>query len=169
MPIREHSGATAASSFGQTAMSSSSFHPRQGHPVPLLHYELAHTDWEPSRRGDWGLSPDGHTVITAVHDTVHPSRRMIPLDGSKSSDITFSGPGVPMGVHWTGDGRGLFVESRTESGYCLSLLDWAGHVETLRTSKTVIWAIASPKGSSIAFPDYTTNSNAWIATLDTGT
>lgn len=132
-------------------------------PLKGIGRELVRTAWEPTRLGDWGLSPDGHTVITAVHDTLHPLLHIIPVDGSKPSEMPFKGPGTPLGVHWTGDGRGLFVESRTDSGYCLSLMDWAGHTETLRTSHKVIWAIAAPTGSRIAFPDYTTNSNVWTS------
>jgi DNA-binding winged helix-turn-helix (wHTH) protein/Tol biopolymer transport system component len=132
-------------------------------PVKGIGKELARTPWEPNRLGDWGLSPDGRTVISAGHDTLHPSLHRVDLDGSSNGvkSIPFHGPGSPLGVHWTRNGRALFVESRTDNGYDLIEFDLDGRSTVLHTSPMLIWAVPSPDGTKIAFPDATINSNVW--------
>jgi Tol biopolymer transport system component len=132
-------------------------------PVTGIGKELTRTPWEPNRLGDWGLSPDGRTVISAVHDTLQPSLHRVELDGSSAGvkTIPFQGPGSPLGIHWARDGRALFVESRTESGYNLEYVDFEGHSTVLQASRALIWAVPSPDGTKIAFPAHTEDSNVW--------
>jgi len=132
-------------------------------PVRGIGKELARTPWEPNRQGDWGISPDGHSVIAAGHDTLHPCLRRVELNGTTNSAETlpYNGPGTPLGVHWTQDGRAFFVESHTANGYELVYVSHEGRSTVLHTSPLLIWAVPSPDGTKIAFPDASTGTNVW--------
>lgn len=134
-------------------------------PIAGVGKLLARTPWEPSRRGDWGLSPDGSTVVVANHDTLHPALNFLKLDGSSGYEKTepLLSHGAPLGAEWTQDGKDLFVETRTGSDLELLYLSHDGRTQVLRKAPSVIWAVPSPDGARIAFPEYITNSNVWVS------
>ena len=76
-----------------------------------------------------------------------------------SKEIPVEGFGTLLGPMWAVDGRGLFVESKTESGYSLLYVDLKGRARTLRDSTTPIWAVPSHDGTKLAFPAVTFRSN----------
>lgn len=134
-------------------------------PVKGLGQLLARTPWEPARHGDWGLSPDGSTAVVATHAALHPALKFLKLDGSTNYEKTLPlpGHGAPLGAGWTADGKALFVESRAESSFELLYVTLNGQVQVLRKTPSLVWAIPSPDGTQIAFPDYTTNTNVWVS------
>jgi DNA-binding winged helix-turn-helix (wHTH) protein/Tol biopolymer transport system component len=134
-------------------------------PISGVGKLLARTPWEPSRRGDWGLSPDGSRAVVANHDTLHPALNFLKLNGASAYEKTepLLGHGAPLGASWTQDGKDLFVETRTGSDLELLYLSHDGRVKVLHKSPSVIWAVPSPDGSRVAFPEYITNSNVWVS------
>jgi len=130
-------------------------------PVKGIGKELARTAWEPSLLGDWSISPDGSTVAIANHDGLHPSIRFVSLTRASASlkEISVEGFGTLLGPTWAADGRGLFIESKTDAGYNLLYVDLKGHARTLRESTTPIWAVPSHDGTKLAFPAVTFRCN----------
>ena len=130
-------------------------------PVRGIAKELARTAWEPSLLGDWSISPDGSTVAIANHDSLHPSIRFVRMENSSAAlkDIPVEGLGTLLGPMWAADGRGLFIESKTDAGYNLLYVDLKGHAKSLRESPTPIWAVPSHDGTKLAFPAVTFRSN----------
>jgi len=130
-------------------------------PVRGIGKELARTTWEPSVLGDWSISPDGSTVAIANHDSLHPSIRFVRMEKSSAAlnDIPVEGFGTLLGPTWAADGRGLFIESKTDAGYNLLYVDLKGHARTLRESTTPIWAVPSHDGTKLAFPAVTFRCN----------
>jgi hypothetical protein len=100
-------------------------------------------------------------VAIANHDSLHPSIRFVSLTRAAAGlkEIPVEGFGTLLGPMWAVDGRGLFVESKMESGYSLLYVDLKGHAKTLRDSPTPIWAVPSHDGTKLAFPAVTFRSN----------
>ena len=132
-------------------------------PVGGMCPELGRTPWQPNRIGDWGLSADGSRVASASHDTLHPSIGLIRLDTEPTQvqEIAVVGHGTTLGANWALDGKSLFVECRTETGFELVSLDFAGHAKSLRQSSSLIWAVPSRDGRKLAFPSATVSSSVW--------
>jgi hypothetical protein len=66
------------------------------------------------------------------------------------------------GATWAADGNSLFVQSRTDTGYQLLLVNLQGHAKLFRDSTIPIWAVPSRDGKKLAFPGPTINTNVWI-------
>ncbi|MFP5228830.1 MAG: winged helix-turn-helix domain-containing protein [Acidobacteriota bacterium] len=130
-------------------------------PVRGMGRELARTPWEPALLGDWSLSPDGSTAAIASHNSLEPSIHLLSLvrPGGKFDDLHLKDAGTPLGANWSSDGRGLFVETRTDSAYNLLYVDLQGRVRLLRESPTPIWGISSHNGTMLAYPAVTFRSN----------
>ncbi|MGA2048997.1 MAG: winged helix-turn-helix domain-containing protein [Terracidiphilus sp.] len=134
-------------------------------PVTGMGAELARTPWTANLLGDWSISPDGSAVASADHDPQHPGIRFISLtspDAGSVTETTVDGFGTLLGATWSADGKTLFVQSRTDTGYQLLLADRQGHAKLLRESPIPIWAVPSRDGKKLAFPGPTINTNVWI-------
>lgn len=125
--------------------------------------ELGRTPWQPNRLGDWGLSPDGTMIAAANHDTMHPGIAVFKLGTERTQvrEIAVQGHGTVLGANWSADGKSLFVECRTESGFDLLSVDLAGRAKLLRQSSSLIWAVPSRDGAKIAFPSPTLSTSVW--------
>ena len=134
-------------------------------PVTGKGPELARTPWTTNLLGDWSISPDGSTVASADHDPQHPGIRFIRLTSPNAGSVTettVDGFGTLLGATWSADGKTLFVQSRTDTGYQLLLADRQGHAQLLRESPIPIWAVPSRDGKKLAFPGPTINTNVWV-------
>ncbi len=137
-------------------------------PVKGMGEELARTPWEPNRLGDWGLSADGDFVAAAQHDTMHPGVEVVSLKspGTSVRVLPVQGHGTTLGANWSPDGKTLLVECRTEAGFELVSLDLAGgHVQLVRKSPSLIWAVISRDGKKIAFPGLYQSSSVWASDI----
>jgi Tol biopolymer transport system component len=143
-------------------------------PVRGMGRELARIPWQPNIRGDWSVSPDGKVIAVANHDPSHPSIQLIKLPSDNTTTVTtlpareipVAGFGVVLSPAWARDGQKIFVESFTGSEYDLLYLDLQGHVTLLKQAPDLIWAVPSPDGKKIAFPEDTpSNHNVWVGTL----
>ncbi len=134
-------------------------------PITGMGKELGRTRWQPNRLGDWGLSADGSEVAFASHDTQHPSIQLLKLSAEPTQvrSIAVPGYGTTLGANWATDGKSLFVECRTETGFALLSLDLAGHVKLLRESASLIWAVPSRDGKKVAFPGATMSTSVWAS------
>jgi Tol biopolymer transport system component len=134
-------------------------------PVRGMGPELGRMDWEPTTLGDWSISPDGSTVAMANHDPAHPGIQLATLSAgaaARTSSIPVLGFGTILEPTWSPDGKGLFVESKTVTGYDLLYVDLAGHVRLLRESPIPIWGVPSRDGRKLAFPAQTVSINVWV-------
>jgi len=134
-------------------------------PVTGMGAELARSPWTPNLLGDWSVSPDGSTVASADHDPQHPGIRFVTLTGPSAGSVSESpveGFGTLLGTTWAPDGKTLFVQSRTDTGYQLLLADRQGHARLLRESTIPIWAVPSRDGKKLAYPGPTINTNVWV-------
>ena len=128
--------------------------------------ELGRTDWMPNVLGDWGLSPDSSMVALANHDPAHPGIRMVTLSSpakSPAMDILVPGYGTILQPTWSPDGRGFYVESKTDIGYCLLYVDRAGHAKVLRETPNPVWGVPTRDGTKLAFVDQSASRNVWVA------
>jgi Tol biopolymer transport system component len=133
-------------------------------PVRGMQEEVGRAPWSPTMLGDWSVSPDGSTVAMAHHDPGNPAIQLIHLAPRRStppSTIPVLGFGEVREATWSTDAKGLFVETKTTSGYNLVYVDLAGHTKLLRQSPIAIWAIPSRDGKKLAFPGLTVASNVW--------
>jgi len=134
-------------------------------PVNGMSAELARAPWTPSLLGDWSISPDGSTVASADHDPQHPGIRFVTLTGPNAgsiSEVPVDGFGTLLETTWAADGKSIFVQSRTDTGYQLLLADLKGNAKLLRESAIPIWAVPSRDGKRVAYPAPTINTNAWV-------
>ena len=127
--------------------------------------ELARTKWNSTLNGDWTVSPDGATVAMADHDPDHPAFKLIPLSSHGSTQIStipVRGFGAVLDSTWAPDGKGFYVETKTDTGYDLLYVDRAGRASLVRTSPNLIWGIPSRDGKKLAFPGLTIQRNVWV-------
>jgi Tol biopolymer transport system component len=134
--------------------------------------ELARTGWSATIFGDWDLSPDGTQAAIPNHDSDHAEVRLIALDegrsGIKEKRISLNGLKNLNGIVWDAPGRGWYVSMRTDlgglyvSGGRMVYVDLQGRISNLLDSLSPTYAVPSPDGRRIAFPDWTVSSNAWL-------
>jgi hypothetical protein len=127
---------------------------------------LARTALTLSIIGDWDVSPDGSQVAIPIHEEDDASIHLVKLDprgGPTSVDsVTLKGLRDLNGVVWAADGQGVFVATKVEHGSILSYADLEGNVSDLLETAGSVFAVPSPDGQHIAFPERITSSNAWL-------
>jgi Tol biopolymer transport system component len=135
-------------------------------PVRGKGRELARTGWSPLVVGDWDISPDGSQVAIPNHDPRDAKLRLVALDpgreGVQEKTVTLSGLKNLNGVVWAASGAGWYVAARTAGGGILTYVDLQGHHTNLLGTTTPTYAVPSPDGRRIAFPDWSVSSNAWL-------
>lgn len=128
--------------------------------------ELARTGWRPTIVGDWDLSPDGTKVAIPNHDSRDAEIRLVALNpahaGIEEKGIALNGLKNLNGVVWAAGGQGWYVSMRKASGGVLVYVDLQGRISNLLASMSPTYAVPSPDGRHIAFPDWTVSSNAWL-------
>ena len=136
------------------------------HPLGGRGQELARTNWSPNIVGDWALSPDGSRVAIPNHDSHDAKLRLVALDrehtGVQEKSVTVEGLKNLNGVVWAADGRGWFVSVRTDYGGLLTFVDLHGRVVNLLETASPTYAVPSPDGRRIAFPEWNSVTNAWL-------
>lgn len=115
---------------------------------------------------DWDISPDGSQVAIPNHDPRYARIRVVPLDargGAAERTVSIRGLEHLLGVAWAADGRGWYVA--VDDGVTHGLLfyvDLEGRILTnLMESKMFIFAVPSPDGRHVAFPEWTASGNVW--------
>ncbi len=130
--------------------------------------ELARTGWSSSITGDWDLSPDGLSIAIPNHDPQNAKVRLISLDAAEPDAaeriITLNGAKNLNGLVWAANGQGWFVVERTPLASVLFYVDSGAHSWELLKSPNLLWAVPSPDGRRIAFPQDTASSNVWVIT-----
>jgi Tol biopolymer transport system component len=128
--------------------------------------ELARTGRIPTVVGDWDLSPDGTQVAIPNHDAHDAKVRLVALDpartGVEEKTVTLNGLKNLNGIVWAADGRGWYISIRAASGWLLTYVDLQGRISKLLESVGPTYAVPSPDGRHIAFPEWTVSSNAWL-------
>jgi len=128
--------------------------------------ELARTGWSPSVTGDWELSPDGLFIAIPNHDLQNAKIRLISLEpaGPEVAEkvMTLDGVRHLNGLAWATSGRGWYVVEQTPLGMVLLYVDSHGHSWELLKSPGIVYAVPSPDGRRIVFPQDTTSSNVWV-------
>lgn len=159
-PLKGPGSCVLRESVGHEALVYYAVDPSQG-----MGKELARTPWRPNRLGDWSLSPDGSTLTIIDHNHVQPAIDFIPIDGRRKAvrQISFGGHDAILAATWAADGKGLFMETRTDNGFQLVYSDFSGRQKSLLTSPRVIFGIPSADGKQLAFPRFTESNNVWVA------
>ena len=142
-------------------------------PVRGLGGELGRTVWNPTFVGDWDISPDGDEAAIPDHEVRQAKIRFVPL-GKGTGDMeetTLTLPGLErlFGVQWAADGEGWFVTlgrvvTSGGPGLCyLVYVDRKSHASVLaRSPSESLYAVPSPDGRHIAFPEMKIRSNAYL-------
>jgi hypothetical protein len=135
-------------------------------PVRGKGRELARTVWSPTILADWDISPDGRTVAIPNHDPRNAIIRTVALTGSSvdmpEGSVTLEGLKGLNGLVWAADGRGWYVCARAPAGWVLSFVDLEGRSSELLQLPTTTYAVPSPDGRRIGFPQFTISSNVFM-------
>ena len=132
-------------------------------PVAGMGRELARTPLAPALTWDWDLSPDGSRVAMPVHDRTSAAIRVLPLDGKGGGSLLpIAGLQELGGVVWAADGKNWFVSTQNEHGSTLYWVEPNGSAKELYQSTGLIFAVPSPDGKRVAFPDFTGVGNVWM-------
>jgi Tol biopolymer transport system component len=105
---------------------------------------------------DWDLSPDGTMLAIPNHDPQAAQIRLVPLGGAAGADeqlIQIPGMRNLSSVAWSADGKGLFVSAVTVTGGVMVYSDLAGNIQPLLESARATFAVPSPDGRRIVFPE----------------
>jgi dipeptidyl aminopeptidase/acylaminoacyl peptidase len=129
--------------------------------------ELARTVWSPTGLGDWDISPDGRFAAVPNHDPQTAIVRIISLDATRADAaervVTFNGLKNLNGLVWAANGEGWYAVERTPLGLVMFYVDAGGaHSWELLRSSHALWAVPSPDGRKIAFPQDTPWSNVYL-------
>jgi Tol biopolymer transport system component len=129
--------------------------------------ELARTAWSPTELADWDISPDGRFVALPNHDPQTAIIRLISLDATRSDTaervVTISGMKNLNGLYWATNGEGWYAVEKTPLGLVMFYVDTDGaHSWELLRSALVLWAVPSPDGRKIAFPQDTPWNNVYL-------
>ena len=115
--------------------------------------------------GDWDISPDGSQVAIPKHDLRDAKIRLIALDPAliaiEEKTVTINGLKNLNGVIWAANGQGWYVSVRVASGGLLTFVDLRGRVSNLLETVFPTYAVPSPDGKRIAFPEWIAVTNAW--------
>jgi hypothetical protein len=129
--------------------------------------ELARTAWSPTAQGDWDISPDGRFAAMPNHDRQTAIIRVVSLDATRPDAaervVTINGMKNLNGLVWAANGEGWYAVEITPLGMVMFYLatDGAHSWELLRSS-LVLFAVPSPDGRKIAFPQDTPWSNVYL-------
>ena len=129
--------------------------------------ELARTVWSPTIAGDWDISPDSRFAAIPNHDPQTAIARVISL-GATGADaaervVTFNGLKNLNGLVWAANGEGWYAVEKTPLGLVMSYVDAGGaHSWELLRPSSMAWAVPSPDGRKIAFPQDTPWSNVYL-------
>jgi Tol biopolymer transport system component len=129
--------------------------------------ELARTAWSSTRVGDWDISPDSRLAAIPNHDPQTAIVRIISLDatGADAAErvVTLNGLKNLNGLVWAANGEGWYAVEKTPLGGGVLFYADAGGAhswELLRS--TLLWAVPSPDGRKIAFPQGIPWSNVYL-------
>ena len=122
--------------------------------------KLARTVWSPAELGDWDISPDSRFAAIPNHDPQTAIIRVISLDrtraGAAERVVTLNGMKNLNGLVWAANGEGWYAVEITPLGLAMFYVDADGaHSWELLRSSLVLWAVPSPDGRKIAFPQDT--------------
>jgi Tol biopolymer transport system component len=129
--------------------------------------ELARTVWGPTAVEDWDVSPDSRFAAIPNHDPQTAIIRIVSLDRSRADAaerlVTLHGMKNLNGLFWAAYRQGWYVVEKTPLGLVMFFVDADGaHSWELLRSTTALWAVPSPDGRKIAFPQDTPWSNVYL-------
>jgi serine/threonine protein kinase/Tol biopolymer transport system component len=129
--------------------------------------ELARTGWSPTGVGDWDISPDSRFAAIPNHEPQTAIIRVISLDAARADAaervVTINGMKNLNGLVWAANGEGWYAVEKTPLGLAMFYVDGDGaHSWELLRSSMVLWAVPSPDGRKIAFPQDTPWSNVYL-------
>lgn len=135
-------------------------------PIQSVGRELQRTAWTPSIVGDWALSPNGSEVAIPNHSPRERRLRIVALDAAhpepNERDLLIDGPGRLNGVNWAANSQGWFVTLMMDEDLSRPLQDAtvrlvyvnsSGHTRVLHQGSFNTWAVPSPDGRYLAFPE----------------
>jgi len=131
-------------------------------PVKGRGHKLAEFKTDETAKYYWDLSPDGNriAILKIREGRVH----ILSLNGRAQQEITMKGWNTLSSVHWTADGKGLFVSSFKERGAVLLHMDLQGNARLLweHPGGLDTWGVPSPDGRHLAMRAWNVDSNMWV-------
>jgi hypothetical protein len=129
--------------------------------------ELARAAWSPTLVQDWDISPDGRFASIPNHDPQTAIARVVSLEATRADAaervVTLKGVKNLNGLVWAANGQGWYAVEKTPLGVVMFYVDPDGaHSWELLRSSTELWAVPSPDGSKIAFPQGSLWSNVYL-------
>jgi Tol biopolymer transport system component len=129
--------------------------------------ELARTVWSPMIAADWDISPDSRFAAIPNHDPRTAIVRVISLDATRAGAaervVTLNGLKNLNGLVSAANGEGWYAVEKTPLGLVMFYVDAGGaHSWELLRSSDALWAVPSPDGRKIAFPQDTPWSNVYL-------
>jgi Tol biopolymer transport system component len=144
-------------------------------PITGIGPELYRAAWTPTLVGDWALSPNGSEIAIPNYENRERRIHIIALDppvsGPNQRDLIVDGPGRLNGVNWAADGRGLYVilmidedlsRPLQDASVRLMYVDSNAHTRVLHEASFNTWAVPSPDGRYLAFPETRLFRDAWM-------
>ena len=131
--------------------------------------ELRRTYVGPSlKRYLWDPSPDGSRIAIIMDEWSGIAIvRVVSLKGEPDRDLTIQGWRGFQSIDWSANGKGWYVSSRSGRGAVLLYIDASdGRVHVLRRQPGSFgrWGVPSPDGQRLAFLEWTSAANIWMAT-----
>jgi len=136
-------------------------------PLSGVGRELARAPWIPTALADWDISPDGRFAAMPNHDPQTAMVRVVPLGATRADAaerlVTLNGMKNLNGLFWAANGEGWYVVEKTPLVVVMSYVDADGaHSWELVRSSGALWAVPSPDGRKIAFPQDIPSSNVYL-------
>jgi DNA-binding winged helix-turn-helix (wHTH) protein/Tol biopolymer transport system component len=124
--------------------------------------ELTRFETEPAAQYSWSLSPDGTRI--AILRSWDSHLHIISLNGRAPQQVTVKRWTRLAGVYWAADGKGWFMQSKTQAGVVLLHVDLQGGAQPLWELKgdSLAYGLPSPDGRHLAIVATARNNNVWL-------
>ena len=134
--------------------------------LPEHKWDWDWTSWDQ----DWDLSPDGSSVAVPTRRAQRGSIEIRPFAGGRIRQLSLTGWANLRNVHWSPDGKSLFVIAFSTKGVrpqgtewpSLLRFDFQGKVQVLRQQSEWLDPIPSPDGRHLALLGQVTTRNVWM-------
>jgi DNA-binding winged helix-turn-helix (wHTH) protein/Tol biopolymer transport system component len=117
--------------------------------------------WMPNGPPQWSISPDASQLALTMPEASTPQVAVVNMKSGHTAILPVDIDSKITAVHWSSDGQGIFVSSKTPFRGELSYVNLSGHATLLRRMHGTTYAVPSPDGRMVSFIDQNVDSNVW--------